>query len=196
MSSPDGKQRCWGDKDPLSLSYHDDEWGVPVHDDRVLFEFILLEGVQAGLSWNTVLKRRENYRKTFDGFDPEAVAKYDENRVNELLQDSRIIRNRRKVESHVRNAAAFLEVQREYGSFDSYLWGWVEDKPVMNRFTEWSQVPAKTTLSGLLSKDLKKRGFSFVGPTIMYAYMQSVGMVNDHLTSCFRWREILETYGG
>ena len=191
----DGKTRCWGDKDSLARAYHDEEWGVPVHDDQVLYEFILLEGVQAGLSWSTVLKRRENYRRVFDGFDPVKVAGYTPARIDELVQDASIIRNRRKIESHVKNARAFLKVQGEYGSFDEYLWAYVDHRPIMNEFTNWKEMTAETDLSKRISKDLKKRGFSFVGPTIMYAYMQSVGMVNDHLTNCFRWREIKEQYG-
>jgi len=192
----DGKTRCWGDKGPLARAYHDEEWGVPVHDDQVLYEFILLEGVQAGLSWSTVLKRRENYRRAFDGFDPVKVAEYTQAKIDELVQDASIIRNRRKIMSHVKNAKAFLEVQREHGSFDEYLWAYVDHRPIMNDYTGWKEMSAETDLSKRISKDLKRRGFSFVGPIIMYAYMQSVGMVNDHLTSCFRWREIKEQYGG
>jgi len=192
----DGKTRCWGEGDPLARAYHDEEWGVPVHDDRVLYEFILLEGVQAGLSWSTVLKRRENYRKAFDGFDPTKIAEYNEARIEGLVHDASIIRNRRKIVSHVNNARAFLRVQEEHGSFDEYLWAYVDHKPVMNEFISWEEVPSKTELSTRIAKDLKSLGFSFVGPTIVYAYMQSVGMVNDHLTGCFRWREIKERYGG
>ncbi len=192
----DGKTRCWGDKDSLARAYHDEEWGVPVHDDQVLYEFILLEGVQAGLSWSTVLKRRENYRRAFDGFDPKKIAEYTPAKVDELVQDASIIRNRRKIESHVKNAEAFLKMQEEYGSFNEYLWAYVDHKPIMNEFTSGKEMSAETDRSRRISKDLKRRGFSFVGPTIMYAYMQSVGMVNDHLTHCFRWREIKEQYGG
>ena len=192
----DGKTRCWGEGDPLARAYHDEEWGVPVHDDRVLYEFILLEGVQAGLSWSTVLKRRENYRKAFDGFDPSKIAEYNEARIEGLVHDVSIIRNRRKIVSHVNNARAFLRVQEEHGSFDEYLWAYVDHKPVMNEFISWEEVPSKTELSTRIAKDLKSLGFSFVGPTIVYAYMQSVGMVNDHLIGCFRWREIKERYGG
>jgi len=192
----DGKTRCWGEGDPLARAYHDEEWGVPVHDDRVLYEFILLEGVQAGLSWSTVLKRRENYRKAFDGFDPTKIAEYNEARIEGLVHDASIIRNRRKIVSHVNNARAFLRVQEEHGSFDEYLWAYVDHKPVMNEFISWEEVPSKTELSTRIAKDLKSLGFSFVGPTIVYAYMQSVGMVNDHLIGCFRWREIKERYGG
>ncbi len=192
----DGKTRCWGEGDPLAMAYHDEEWGVPVHDDGVLYEFILLEGVQAGLSWSTVLRRRENYRRAFDGFDPEKIALYTEDRIDELVHDSSIIRNRRKIVSHVDNARVFLRVQETHGSFDEYIWAYVDHEPVMNEFTGWDQVPSKTDLSTRIARDLKGHGFSFVGPTIVYAYMQSVGMVNDHLTSCFRWREIRELYGG
>jgi len=192
----DGKTRCWGEGDPLARAYHDEEWGVPVHDDRVLYEFILLEGVQAGLSWSTVLKRRENYRKAFDGFDPTKIAEYNEARIEGLVHDASIIRNRRKIVSHVNNARAFLRVQEEHGSFDEFLWAYVDHKPVMNEFISWEEVPSKTELSTRIAKDLKSLGFSFVGPTIVYAYMQSVGMVNDHLIGCFRWREIKERYGG
>ena len=192
----DGKTRCWGEGDPLARAYHDEEWGVPVHDDRVLYEFILLEGVQAGLSWSTVLKRRENYRKAFDGFDPTKIAEYNEARIEGLVHDASIIRNRRKIVSHVNNARAFLRVQEEHGSFDEYLWAYVDHKPVMNEFISWEEVPSKTELSTRIAKDLKSLGFSFVGPTIVYAYMQSVGIVNDHLIGCFRWREIKERYGG
>ena len=180
----------------MARAYHDEEWGVPVHDDRVLYEFILLEGVQAGLSWSTVLKRRENYRKAFDGFDPTKIAEYNEARIEGLVHDASIIRNRRKIVSHVNNARAFLRVQEEHGSFDEFLWAYVDHKPVMNEFISWEEVPSKTELSTRIAKDLKSLGFSFVGPTIVYAYMQSVGMVNDHLTGCFRWREIKERYGG
>jgi DNA-3-methyladenine glycosylase I len=192
----DGKTRCWGEGDPIARAYHDDEWGVPVHDDQTLYEFILLEGVQAGLSWITVLRRRENYRRAFDGFDPGKIAEYSEARIDELVRDAGIIRNRRKILSHVGNAKAFLRVQEMYGSFDEYLWAYVDHEPMMNEYTSWRQVPSETDLSVRISKDLRRRGFSFVGPTIVYAYMQSVGMVNDHLTSCFRWREIKELYGG
>jgi len=191
----DGKTRCWGDKDPLSRAYHDEEWGVPVHDDTVLYEFILLEGVQAGLSWSTVLKRRESYRNAFDGFDPAKIAEYNEAKIDELVHDASIIRNRRKIVSHVNNANSFLQIQETHGSFDEFLWAYVDHKPVMNEFTGWEQVPSKTELSTRIARDLKSLGFSYVGPTIVYAYMQSVGMVNDHLTSCFRWREIKERYG-
>jgi DNA-3-methyladenine glycosylase I len=187
--------RCFGSKDPLSMKYHDEEWGVPEHDDKALFELVVLEGAQAGLSWRTILHRREGYRRVFQGFDPAVVAEYTPEKVDELLLDSGIIRNRRKVESAVRNAGAFLRVQEEFGSFDEYVWGFVGGRPVMNAFTSWSEVQPETDVSRALSKDLKSRGFNFVGPTICYAYMQSIGMVNDHLTGCFRWQEIVDEYG-
>ena len=195
MSAMVDRLRCFGDKDPLSMKYHDEEWGVPEHDDKALFELVVLEGAQAGLSWRTILHRREGYRRAFQGFDPAVVAEYTPEKVDELLKDPGIIRNRRKVESAVRNAGAFLRVQEEYGSFDEYVWGFVGGKPVMNAFTSWSEMQAETDVSRAMSTDLKGRGFSFVGPTICYAYMQSIGMVNDHLTSCFRWQEIVDEYG-
>jgi len=187
--------RCFGSKDPLSMKYHDEEWGVPEHDDRALFELVVLEGAQAGLSWRTILHRREGYRRAFRGFDPAVVAEFTPEKIDELLQDPGIIRNRRKVESAVRNAGAFLRVQEEYGSFDEYVWGFVGGRPVMNAFESWSEVQPETEVSRAMSADLKGRGFSFVGPTICYAYMQSIGMVNDHLTGCFRWQEIVDEYG-
>ena len=195
MTAISEKFRCFGNKDPLSMKYHDEEWGVPEHDDKALFELIVLEGAQAGLSWRTILHRREGYRNAFQGFDPAAVVEYTPEKVDELLQDPGIIRNRRKVESAVRNAGAFLRVQGEFGSFDEYVWGFVGGKPVMNAFTSWSEVQPETEVSRAMSKDLKGRGFNFVGPTICYAYMQSIGMVNDHLTGCFRWQEIVDEYG-
>jgi DNA-3-methyladenine glycosylase I len=195
MASNDGKIRCWGENDPLMRAYHDNEWGVPVHDDQVLFEFILLEGVQAGLNWSIVLKRRENYRKTFDNFNYNKISNYSSERVNKLLLNKGIIRNRRKIESHIKNAKAFLKVQKEFGSFDEFLWSYIDNKPIMNNYASWNEVPTKTELSTKISKNLKKRGFSFVGPTIIYAYMQSIGMVNDHHTYCYRWKEIKDLYG-
>jgi len=195
MSATVDRLRCFGDKDPLMARYHDDEWGVPEHNDKALFELIVLEGAQAGLSWRTILHRREGYRRAFRGFDPAVVAEYPPEKIDELLQDPGIIRNRRKVESAVRNAGAFLRVQEEFGSFDEYVWGFVGGRPVMNAFESWSEMQPETDVSRALSKDLKKRGFSFVGPTICYAYMQSIGMVNDHLTGCFRWQEIVDEYG-
>lgn len=176
--------------DPLYVAYHDREWGVPVHDDRLLFEFLILEGAQAGLSWSTILHRRESYRRAFDGFDPFVVAGYDEARISALLQDAGIVRNRLKVSSAVENARCFLEIQQSEGSFDAFLWSYVQGRPRQNGWTDGTQVPAGTDLSKRLSRDLKKRGFRFVGPTICYAFMQAIGMVNDHVTSCFRHREL------
>ena len=181
------KKRCpWCGQDPLYVRYHDEEWGVPVHDDRKLFEFLVLEGAQAGLSWITILKRREGYRKAFQAFDPAKVARFSEARIQKLLQDPGIIRNRLKVRSAVQNARAFLAVQEEFGSFSEYQWGFVEGEPIVNHFRSLAELPAETPLSRAFSKDLKKRGFNFVGPTIVYAHMQAVGMVNDHLVDCFR----------
>lgn len=183
--------RCgWCLGSPLYRDYHDHEWGVPVHDDRKLFEFIVLEGAQAGLSWSTVLNKRENYRKAFDQFDPVKVARYTPKRVDKLLQDAGIIRNRLKIESAVGNARAFLNVQSEFGSFDAYIWGFVDGKPIQNRWRTLKQLPAHTPLSDKISKDLKQRGFRFVGSTIVYAHMQATGMVNDHLINCFRYRAL------
>ncbi|MDW7671417.1 MAG: DNA-3-methyladenine glycosylase I [Bacillota bacterium] len=182
------KKRCdWVDlNNPLSVAYHDKEWGIPVHDERKHFEMLVLEGAQAGLSWATILNRREAYRKAFDHFDPEKVARYDEAKIQSLLADSTIIRNGLKIRSAVKNARIFLEIQREYGSFDNYLWGFVEHKPIINHFQTIGEIPAQTELSSRISKALKKRGMSFVGPTIVYAHMQAIGMVNDHLTNCFK----------
>ncbi|MCE7743112.1 MAG: DNA-3-methyladenine glycosylase I [Candidatus Heimdallarchaeota archaeon] len=184
------KNRCWGSKDDLARAYHDEEWGVQVHDDRVLFEFLILEGAQAGLNWMTILRRREGYKFVFDNFDYKIIAEYDQKKIDKLIQDARIIRNRLKIQSTILNAKAFLEIQEEFGSFDKYLWDFIDNKPIMNNFTDWKEVPAKTELSDIISKDLKKRGMKFVGSTIMYAYMQAVGMVNDHLVTCFRHKEI------
>ena len=183
---PDLKRCDWATT-PLGIAYHDVEWGVPIHDDTRLFEFLILEGAQAGLSWETILKKRDAYRTAFDGFDPKIVAAYDRRKIARLLADPGIVRNRLKVQASVQNAAAFLEVQREFGSFDNYLWGFVGGKPKQNRFRAQGQVPARTELSDALSKDLKRRGFNFVGSTICYAFMQAVGIVNDHLTTCFRY---------
>lgn len=185
------KKRCaWVPEDNLLYQeYHDKEWGVPVHDDRLHFEFLILEGAQAGLSWLTILKRREAYRKAFDHFDPKKVAKYDQKKIEELLQNEGIIRNRLKVQSTVTNAQAFLEVQKEFGSFDAYIWSFVDGKPIQNKWKGRHEVPAVTPLAEKLSKDLIKRGFRFVGPTIIYAHMQAIGMVNDHTTDCFRHNE-------
>jgi len=182
--------RCgWAGEDPLYVRYHDEEWGVPVFDDRKLFEFLILEGAQAGLSWITILRKRENYRKAFAGFDPRKVARFDAADVRRLLNDPGIVRNRLKVEAAIRNARAFLEVQKEFGSFAAYSWAFVGGKPRHNAFQCLKEVPAKTEISDAFSKDMKKRGFNFVGSTILYAHMQAVGMVNDHLVDCFRHHE-------
>ena len=185
------KVRCgWCLKDAKYIAYHDKEWGVPVYDDRKLFEFLILEGAQAGLSWITILKRRENYRKAFDGFDVEKVARYNQKKMNSLIQDAGIIRNRLKIKSAVTNAQNFLKIQEEFGSFSAYQWRFTGGKPLKNKLKTLKDLPAKTKESDAYSLDLKKRGFSFVGSTIMYAHMQAVGMVNDHLASCFRYKEI------
>ena len=179
--------RCeWAGSDPLYVSYHDEEWGAPVHDDRTLFEFLILEGAQAGLSWSTILNKRDGYRHAFDNFDPQKVAAFDEDKVAQLLQDPGIVRNRLKVRSAVQNARAFLQIQQEFGSFDAYVWQFVDGQPLQNKWQSLSQIPAETEESRAMSKDLKKRGFNFVGPTIMYAFMQAVGLVNDHVVHCFR----------
>jgi DNA-3-methyladenine glycosylase I len=186
-------ERCsWADhlSDPKYRLYHDTEWGVPVHDDRVLFEFLVLEGAQAGLSWLTILRKRENYRRALAGFDPAGVAAFDAARIEELMQDAGIVRNRRKLEAAAANARAFLAVQREFGSFDRYIWRFVGGRPVRHSYQALSELPVYTPEAEAMSKDLKARGFRFVGPTICYAYMQSVGMVNDHLVSCFRYNEV------
>jgi len=187
------KKRCeWVGEDPLSLSYHDKEWGVPEHDDLKLFEFLILEGAQAGLSWITVLRKRENYRKAFDNFNPGKVSEYDEKKLRELLSNEGIIRNRLKIEAAIQNAQAFLAVQEEFGSFDAYSWQFVDGKPKINAWKKMEEIPSKTPESDAMSKDLKKRGFKFVGPTICYAHMQAVGMVNDHTVDCFRYKELLK----
>lgn len=183
-------KRCTWASNELNIPYHDAEWGVPVHDDRLFFEFLILEGAQAGLSWDTILRKREAYRAAFDNFDPAKVARYSEARCEKLLLNEGIIRNRLKVASAVRNAKAFLAVQKEFGSFDKYIWGFVGGKPLDNKLKGHGEVPAKTEISDAISKDLKKRGFNFVGSTIMYAFMQATGMVNDHLLTCFRYREV------
>jgi DNA-3-methyladenine glycosylase I len=180
--------RCPWATGELSIRYHDEEWGVPVHDDRTLFEFLILEGAQAGLSWNTILNKRDNYRKAFAGFDPRKVARYDSRKVQQLLRDPGIVRNRLKIASTIANAKAFLAVQKEFGSFDHYIWQFVEGKPRQNMPKSLQQVPARSPDSDAISKDLKKRGFNFVGSTICYAFMQGVGMVNDHVVDCFRSR--------
>jgi DNA-3-methyladenine glycosylase I len=180
------QSRCAWAKSDLMIAYHDHEWGVPQHDDRVLFEFLILEGAQAGLSWETILKKRENYRAAFDAFDPTRIARYDTRRIARLMTNEGIVRNRLKIDSTIANAKAFLKVQREFGTFDRYLWSFVGGQPKQNTFKSMKEVPAKTPESDTLSKDLKRRGFNFVGSTICYAMMQAVGMVNDHLTTCFR----------
>ena len=188
-------QRCWwAGSDPLYISYHDTEWGVPVHDDRTLFEFLLLEGAQAGLSWITILRKRDAYRRAFANFDPAAVAAFDEERIAALLADPGIVRNRLKIRAAVDNARAFLAVQRELGSFNAYVWGFVGGQPIVNQWQSLREVPAETAESRALSADLKRRGFRFVGPTIIYAYMQAVGMVNDHLVTCFRHAPVRRTF--
>ncbi|HSE68858.1 MAG TPA: DNA-3-methyladenine glycosylase I [Gemmatimonadales bacterium] len=187
------KKRCaWvgGNSSPLMLDYHDREWGVPVHDDIKHFEFLILEGAQAGLSWSTVLNKREAYRRAFSEFDPVKVARFTEKRVQKLLLDPGIIRNRLKVESAIRNAQAFLKVQNEFGTFDAYSWRFVDGQPKVNRWRGMKQIPAVSPESDAFSKDLKQRGFNFVGSTIIYAHMQAIGMVNDHLVDCFRYREV------
>jgi len=183
-------KRCTWPKNDLALKYHDAEWGVPLHDDRKLFEFIVLEGAQAGLSWDTILGRRENYRKAFHKFDVKKVAKYVDKDVARLLGDAGIIRNRLKIASAINNAKAFIAVQKELGSFDKYIWSFVDGKPIVNKWEETAQIPATSEVSDVISKDMKKLGFSFVGSTIIYAHMQATGMVNDHLIGCFRYKEI------
>jgi len=190
--SNDDKRRCdWAIvEDPLYRSYHDEEWGVPLHDENKLFEMLLLEGAQAGLSWSTILRKRENFRRAFDDFDPKLVAKYDEKKVKDLLADPGIIRNKLKIRSAIRNASAFMDVQREYGTFDAYVWRFVGNRPKVNRWKHMSEIPAATEESKAMSIELLRRGFRFVGPTICYAHMQATGMVNDHVVSCFRYRQL------
>lgn len=185
------KERCtWPADNPLMIAYHDEEWGVPVHDDRKLFEFLILEGAQAGLAWQTVLNKRENYRKALSGFDPVKIARYGDEDVKRLLADAGIIRNRLKVAATILNAQKFLEVQEEFGSFDAYIWRFVNFKPIKNKFTSLSEMPPTTEESDAVSKDLRNRGFKFVGSTICYAFMEAVGMVNDHVTKCFRYSSV------
>jgi DNA-3-methyladenine glycosylase I len=185
------KTRCdWSTKDPLYIAYHDNEWGVPLHDEQQLFEFLILETFQAGLSWITVLRKRENFREAFDKFDYKKVALYDEAKIQELLQDKGIIRNKLKVRSAISNAQAFMEIQKEFGSFDKYIWGFVGGNPLQNNRKTMSELPATTEISDQLSRDLKKRGFKFVGSTVIYAHMQATGMVNDHVVDCFRHKEV------
>ena len=181
--------RCgWVNQDPLYIDYHDNEWGVPVYDDRMLFEYLNLEGAQAGLSWYTILKKRENYRKAFDNFDVKKIVLYDEQKMEELLHNEGIVRNKLKINSVITNAKAFLKVVEEFGSFNQYIWSFVDGKPINNHYKDLSEVPATTEISDRLSKDLKKRGFKFVGSTICYAFMQATGMVNDHVESCFCYK--------
>ncbi len=181
-------RRCRWAKTDLSIDYHDREWGVPVHDDRTLFEFLVLEGAQAGLSWETILRKRNNYRRAFHNFEPVRVAKYDPNQINRLMQDEGIIRNRLKIQSAIQNAQAFLKVQKEFGSFDKYLWKWVEGKPVIRK--RGAAMPVSNELSDSLSRDLKQRGFNFVGSTICYSFLQAVGLINDHDHTCFRFAQL------
>jgi DNA-3-methyladenine glycosylase I len=190
--SPREKVRCqWAaGQDDVYVAYHDEEWGVPLHDDVRLFEFLILEGAQAGLSWSTILNKRPAYRKAYSGFDPAKVARFDTARKERLLRNEGIVRNRLKIEASVANARAFLAVQKEFGSFDAYLWRFVDGRPQRNKFKSLKEIPAQTRRSEALSKDLRKRGFRFVGPTICYAFMQAVGMVNDHETRCFRYRQV------
>lgn len=190
MSTP---YRCkWCEKDPLYIKYHDTEWGVPVHDDQKLFESVFLETFQSGLSWITILRKRENFRKAFDNFDYHKIALYDRNKIQELLQDPGIVRNKLKVKSAVSNAIAFMEVQKEFGSFNEYIWSFVDGKPIQNKWATPKELPTKTEISDILSKDLKKRGFKFIGSTTVYAFMQAVGMVNDHQSNCFRSIELID----
>ena len=185
------KIRCeWCGNDPLYVNYHDTEWGVPIYDDKTLFEFLILETFQAGLSWITVLRKRDNFRLAFDHFDYKKIAKYDEQKFKVLIQDAGIIRNKLKIKAAITNAQAFIEVQKEFGSFSNYIWGFVNDEPIKNSFKSLSELPANTLLSDTISKDLKKRGFKFVGTTVVYAHMQATGMVNDHIKDCFRYDQI------
>jgi DNA-3-methyladenine glycosylase I len=182
--------RCSWPKTELDIAYHDTEWGVPVHDDRLLFEFLILEGAQAGLSWSTILNKRRNYRRAFDDFDARKIARYDSRRIKSLLADSGIVRNRLKIGAAIQNAKAFLDVQKEFGSFDAYIWQFVGGEPVVNRRRSLKEIPAHTPVSDAMSKALSKRGFKFIGSTICYAFMQAVGMVNDHTVDCFRYRQL------
>jgi len=189
------KQRCdWPGSDELMVKYHDEEWGTPLHDDRKWFEYITLDAFQAGLSWAIVLKKRENFRKAFDNFNPAIIAQYDDDKFNELVQDAGIIRNKLKIKATISNAKAFLQIQTEFGNFDKYIWGVFDNKPIVNKWETNADIPASTPESDLLSKDLISRGFKFVGTTICYAFMQGAGIVNDHLVSCFRYEEIQKTY--
>ena len=188
-------ERCpWPANKPNDVAYHDNEWGVPLHDDRKLFEFMLLDAFQAGLSWSTIINKRENFRKAFDNFEPAIIAKYDEKKVEQLLNNAGIIRNRLKIRSSISNAKLFLEIQKEFGSFDKYIWQFPGGKTIVNNWEQLEQIPVSTSESDAMSKDLKKRGFKFVGTTICYAFMQAAGMVNDHLISCYRYKEIKNLY--
>jgi DNA-3-methyladenine glycosylase I len=188
------RTRCqWAESDPLLRVYHDEEWGVPIHNDRKLFEFIVMEGMQAGLSWLTILRKRESFRKAFDNFDPKKIARYDKRKIKELLANPGIIRNRLKIAAAIQNAKAFLAIQQEFGSFDKYMWQFVNGKPKVNAWKTMKELPARTIESDAMSNDLKKRGFRFVGSTICYAHMQATGMVNDHTTDCFRYKEVLKS---
>ena len=185
------KHRCvWGVGDPLYEAYHDKEWGVPVYDDDTLFEFLILETFQAGLSWITILRKRENFRKAFDNFDYKKIAQYNQEKIDDLLQDAGIIRNKLKVNATITNAQSFMKIQDEFGSFSKYIWGFVDGKPIKNKFKSLNEMPANTPLSDAISKDLKQRGFKFVGSTVVYAHMQATGMVNDHEVGCFRYDEV------
>ena len=185
------KNRCgWSTGDPLYIKYHDEEWGTPLHDDRKLFEMLILEGFQAGLSWITILRKRENFREAFDNFDAKKIAAYDKRKINSLLKDEGIVRNRLKIEAARTNAKAFLRIQKEFGSFNKYIWQFVNNKPIKNKFKSLKDIPPKTQISDNMSRDLKKRGFKFVGSTVVYAHMQATGMVNDHVVGCFRHGEV------
>lgn len=188
-------RRCeWANSNALMKEYHDKEWGTPEHNDQILFEFLILEGMQAGLSWNTILKKRENFRKAFNNFKIEKVAEYNEAKIEELLQNEGIIRNRLKIQAAITNAQLSIKVQEEFGSFDNFIWSYVNHKPIHNSLRNLKEIPSTTQLSDRISKDLKKRGFKFVGSTIIYAYLQAIGIVNDHLTYCFRYKELLSNY--
>ena len=188
------KRRCGWMGDDLMITYHDEEWGTPLHDDNKLFEFLVLDGAQAGLSWRTILNKRQGYRKAFAKFDPKKVAKFNSNSVKKLLKNDQIVRNRLKIESAVKNAKAFLKIQNEFGSFDKYIWNFVGGKPIINKLKTLKEIPCRTEISDRMSKDLKMRGFSFVGTTIIYAFMQAAGLVNDHTIGCFRYRELILKY--
>ena len=189
----DGKMRCpWPGEDPFYVAYHDNEWGVPLYDDRKLFEFLVLQGMQAGLSWSTILNKRENFRAAFSNFDARTVAQYDAKDIRRLMKDAGIIRNRLKIMAAINNSKRFLDVQKEFDSFSNYIWAFVDNKPVTNKLKSFREMPARTELSDKISGDLRKRGFSFIGSTIIYAHMQATGMVNDHLVSCPRWKEIAQ----